>query len=92
MDVFGLDSCSKRVEFEKAVRLTQSSGRSMPSNSAGAVYSALYLERVKPLYDLHWAVKHGTAFVFDGTIFESAEDFGSWRWLHIYIFIAGTSR
>ena len=53
VDVFGLDSCSKRVEFEKAVRLTQSGGRSMPSNSAGAVYSALYLERVKPLYDLH---------------------------------------
>ena len=53
VEVFGLDSCSKRVEFEKAVRLTQSSGRSMPSNSTGSVYSALYLERVRPLYDLH---------------------------------------
>lgn len=53
VEVFGLDSCSKRVEFEKAVRLTQSSGLSMPSNSTGSVYSALYLERVRPLYDLH---------------------------------------
>ena len=42
VDVFGLDSCSKRVEFEKAVRLTQSGGRSAFQQCRGSIFCIVF--------------------------------------------------
>jgi predicted O-methyltransferase YrrM len=52
IDIFGLDTCAKRVKFERIIR-NNNGNVSMPNSSSGTLYSSWYLKTVAPLYDLH---------------------------------------
>eukprot|EP00943_MAST-04B_sp_MAST-4B-sp1_P001148 g1148.t1 len=63
IDIFGLDTCSKRVKFERIIRNNNGS-ISMPNSSSGTLYSSWYLKTVAPLYDLHMGCENMAPFLY----------------------------
>ena len=63
IDVFGLNTCSKRVEFETLIR-NNSDEISMPTSSFGTLYSTLYLKKIAPLYDLHMGCENMAPYLY----------------------------